>query len=123
MPMPRWVAQVNKRVFNKVELKRGARPVMLHVGRSSGREHRTPLDAHQVDGGYLFFPIYGSSSDWVRNVIAAGHAQLEVDGERVELMSPRLIDQDEARQQLPDSVKLPPSFLRVAEFLRMDLAT
>jgi len=26
------------------------------------------------DGGYLFILVYGSKSDWVRNVLAAGHA-------------------------------------------------
>ncbi len=32
MPVPAWIAQVNKRLFNKVELKRGVRPVLTHVG-------------------------------------------------------------------------------------------
>ena len=36
MPMPRWVAWVNKRVTNKAVLKRGASPVLRVVGRSSG---------------------------------------------------------------------------------------
>jgi hypothetical protein len=45
------------------------------------------------------------SSDWVRNVLAAGHARLTIDGEEVEVASPRLVDEDEAWQALPDTVK------------------
>lgn len=120
MPMPRWWTKINKRVFNPLELRRGARPVLTHVGRRSGKTYRTPLDAHPVDGCYLFILVYGSQSDWVRNVLAAGHARLTIGGEDVELTAPRLVDEDEAWQALPDSVRRPPRVLRIGEYLRMD---
>jgi deazaflavin-dependent oxidoreductase (nitroreductase family) len=122
MPMPRWWGQINKRVFNPRELERGVRPVLTHVGRTSGETYRTPLDAHPVDGGYLFILVYGSKSDWVRNVLAAGHARLTIDGEEIDLATPRLVDEGEARQALPDTVKRPPRLLRITEYLRMDFA-
>jgi deazaflavin-dependent oxidoreductase (nitroreductase family) len=122
MPMPRWWGRINKRVFNPWELKRGERPVLTHVGRTSGRTYRTPLDAHPVDGGYVFVLVYGSESDWVRNVLAAGGARLTVDGRDVELATPRLVDEDEAWRAIPDDVRRPPRFLRITEYLRMDLA-
>ena len=120
MPMPRWVAQVNRRVFNKAELKRGVRPVLTHVGRSSGKTYQVPLDAHPVDNGYLFVLVYGSGSDWVKNILATGTARLKIDGDEFELVSPRLVTKDVAWQQLPATMKAPPSFLRVTEFLQMD---
>ena len=80
MPMPRWVAHVNRRVVNKAELKRGVRPLLTHVGRSSGKTYQVPLDAHPVDNGYLFIPLYGSGSDWVKNVLATGTARLNPNG-------------------------------------------
>lgn len=120
MPMPRWWTKINKRVFNPLELRRGARPVLTHVGRRSGQTYRTPLDAHPVDGGYVFILVYGSQSDWVRNVLAAGHARLTIAGGIVELTAPRLVDEDEAWRALPDSVKRPPRVLRIGEYLRMD---
>ena len=123
MPMPRWWGQINKRVFNPRELRRGVRPVLTHVGRSSGKTYRTPLDAHPVDGGYLFVLVYGSTSDWVRNVLAAGHATLTIDGEAIGLAAPRVVDEREARRLLPDAAKLPPRLLRIGEYLRMDLAS
>lgn len=122
MPMPRWWGQINKRVFNPRELERGVRPVLTHVGRTSGETYRTPLDAHPVDGGYLFILVYGSKSDWVRNVLAAGHARLTIDGEEIDFTTPRLVYEDEAWQALPDTVKRPPRLLRITEYLRMDFA-
>lgn len=123
MPIPRWMAHINKRVFNRLELKRGSRPVLTHVGRSTGTTYRTPLDAHRVEGGYLFFVMYGSGSDWVRNVLAAGTARLRVGGEEYDLVAPRLVSREVAWQQLPAGTKAPPGFLRITDFLRMDLRT
>ncbi len=123
MPMPRWWTRINRRVFNPIELRRGVRPVLTHVGRSTGAVHRTPLDAHPVDGGYVFVLVYGSESDWVRNALAAGRARLTVDGRDVELTAPRLIGAEEAWRAIGDGVKRPPGVLRITEYLRMDLAT
>lgn len=120
MPVPMWVAQVNKRLFNKLELKRGVRPVLTHVGRSSGKTYHTPLDAHPVENGYIFSLMYGSGSDWVKNVLAAGTASLRIGGEEFELASPRVVTKDVAWRQLPATTKPPPDFLRVTEFLQMD---
>jgi deazaflavin-dependent oxidoreductase (nitroreductase family) len=121
MPMPLWWGQINKRVFNKMALKRGDWPVLTHVGRSSGKVYRTPLEVHPVDDGYMFILMYGSGSDWVKNVLAAGTASLEIDGEETELVSPRLVPEDVAWQRLPADTKAPPKVLRVSEFLQVDV--
>ncbi len=122
MPVPMWVAEINKRVFNKMELKRGTRPVLTHVGRTSGASHRTPLDAHRVDGGFVFICMYGPQSDWVQNVLAAGSAELSAGGEEFHLVEPRIITEAEAFSQLPETTKAPPGFLKVTDYLRMDVA-
>ena len=122
MPMPRWWGQINKRVFNPRAIAGGKWPVLSHVGRTSGATYRTPLDAHPVDGGYVFVLVYGSSSDWVQNVLSAGRARLRVGGREVELESPRLVSEDEAFAALSDEVARPPRLLRITEFLRMDQA-
>jgi deazaflavin-dependent oxidoreductase (nitroreductase family) len=121
MPMPKWWGQVNKRVFNPRAIASGGWPVLVHVGRVSGATYRTPLEAHPVDGGYLFVLVYGSRSDWVQNVLAAVGARLRVEGREVALAAPRLVGEDEAFRALPDEVARPPRLLRVTEFLRMDL--
>jgi deazaflavin-dependent oxidoreductase (nitroreductase family) len=119
--MPRWVASANKRFFNPREIRKGVRPVLVHVGRSSGSPYRTPLDAHAVDGGYLFIPVYGPDSDWVQNILASGTATLLVEGTEASLVNPRLVGRDEAAQLLEGSGAKPPSpSLRIMAFLRMD---
>jgi deazaflavin-dependent oxidoreductase (nitroreductase family) len=122
MPMPRWWGHINKRVFNPRAIAGGKWPVLTHVGRNSGTTYRTPLDAHPVDGGYVFVLVYGSGSDWVQNVLAAGRARLRTEGKDLDLTAPRLVGQDEAFRALPDEVARPPRLLRITEFLRMDLA-
>ncbi|MEV4395714.1 nitroreductase family deazaflavin-dependent oxidoreductase [Nonomuraea sp. NPDC049607] len=114
---------MNKRVFNPRAIAGGKWPVLIHVGRTSGATYRTPLDAHPVEGGYLFVLVYGSRSDWVRNVLAARGARLRVDGREVELTAPRLVGKEEAFRALPDEVARPPQLFGITEFLRMDLPT
>lgn len=121
MPLPKWLAQLNKRTFNKREIKRGQRPVLTHVGRTSGKTYRTPLDAHRVDNGYIFIVNYGARSDWVQNILAAGTAQLAVGGEVIELESPRVVSKDVAWPQMPTTTKELPGWLNITEFLQMDV--
>jgi deazaflavin-dependent oxidoreductase (nitroreductase family) len=121
MPFPRWLAQVNKRVFNPIEDRRGVRPVLIHTGRSSGTTYRTPLDAHPVPDGYVFIPMYGPRTDWVRNALAAGDARLSIDGHEVELTSPRLVRKAAVWPLLRAGTKTPPSITDESELLRMDV--
>ena len=120
MPVPRWMAAVNKRVFNRWELRRGTRPVLIHTGRTSGRTYETPLDAHAVDGGYIFIVMYGAESDWVQNILAAGTAQLRIEGSTIDLTSPKIVAHDEAWRELGGKAKPPAKFLNVTEYLRLD---
>ena len=121
MPLPRLLAQINKRTFNKREVKRNKYAVLTHVGRSSGKTYRTPLEVHERDGGYLIILMYGSKSDWVKNVLADGKASLRLDGDDIDLVSPRVVDWDIGWAQMPASAKPPASFLKVTEFLQMDV--
>ncbi len=123
MPLPRWLAQINKRTFNKMEVKKGERPVLIHEGRSSGRTYQTPLDAHPVDGGYIFIVNYGTRSDWVKNILATGRATLRLAAQEIELTMPRLLTEDEAWKQMPATAKPMPGFLNITEYLYMDVAS
>jgi deazaflavin-dependent oxidoreductase (nitroreductase family) len=121
MPVPRWVAKVNRRFTNPLALKRGDWPVLTHVGRTSGETYRTPLDAEPIDDGYIFMLVYGSDSDWVQNVLATGTATLDIDDDTFQLVNPRLISKKDARQLLPSETKEPPGFLRIGDYLQVDI--
>lgn len=124
MPMPLWWGQINKRLFNPLEIKKGKRPVLTHVGRSSGKTYHTPLDAHRVAGGYIFILVYGSRSDWVQNILASGRASLRLEtadgGQEIELTAPRIVTRETAWSQVDPTTKEPPGLLNITEFLQMD---
>jgi len=122
MPLPRWLAHINKRVFNPMEVRRGARPVLTHTGRSSGKTYRTPLDAHPLPDGYLFIPLYGPRTDWVKNVLAAQAARLSIDGHEIELQSPRLVKKKDIWPMVPTTTKSYPGISGESELLRMTSA-
>ena len=120
MPYPRWLAKVNKSVFNPREVMKGERPVVVHVGRRSGNVYQTPIDAHPSEGGYLLVVRYGPGSDWVRNVVAAGGASLRVDGEEINLDSPRLVSQEEAVDELAPRAAPGKDFFKAEHYLLLD---
>lgn len=122
MPIPRFVAQINKRVFNPRQVRTEGWPLLKHTGRRSGKEHVTPIDVVPLEDGYLFFVIYGPESDWVQNVMTSGEADLRIDGEDRALNSPRMIGRDEARRLAPSDAKFPPSWVNVTDFLVMKSA-
>jgi deazaflavin-dependent oxidoreductase (nitroreductase family) len=97
--------------------------VLTHVGRSSGKTYRTPLDAHSVAGGYIFIIMYGADSDWVQNVLASGTATVAVDGEQFDLESPKVISKQEAFKLLSETTKAPAEFLKVTEYIQLDVRT
>jgi deazaflavin-dependent oxidoreductase (nitroreductase family) len=121
MPLPRLLAHINKRVFNPMEVRRGARPVLIHTGRSSGKTCRTPLDAHRLPDGYLFIPLYGPRTNWVKNVLTAQAARLSIDGHEIELQSPRLVKKKDIWPMVPTTTKSYPGISSESEPLRMDI--
>jgi hypothetical protein len=118
--VPKFIGKVTKNVFNPREIRKGKRPVLIHHGRTSGREYLTPLDAHRVDGGFIFIVMYGSDCDWVQNILAEENSVLRVDGSELPLTNPRLIDIDEAGDAFL-SLDPVPKLRAKAEYLRMDL--
>jgi deazaflavin-dependent oxidoreductase (nitroreductase family) len=62
-----------------------------HVGRKSGIVRATPIHPVRTAEGFRIVAPLGLESQWARNVLAAGHCRLEVDGVVHELDQPRLV--------------------------------
>ena len=91
--------------------------ILSYVGRKSGRFYRTPLNVFKRGDGYLFALTYGSEVDWVKNVLAAGEADLRTPDATSTSSSPRCSSTRPAISCAPG-----PNILRlnnVSEFLRM----
>jgi deazaflavin-dependent oxidoreductase (nitroreductase family) len=78
---------------------------MLHRGRRSGRQYRTPVMPLPLSDGFLVSLPYGADRDWVRNVVAAGRCTLLRGGRRFELTDPRLLDAAGAAMLLPAALR------------------
>jgi deazaflavin-dependent oxidoreductase (nitroreductase family) len=122
MPYPRWLAGINKRVFNPGQVRKGKYPVVTHVGRTSGKTYQTPLDAFPTATGFVLVARYGPKSDWIRNILAAGTAILRIDGQDHQLDAPRLVGLDDALDALIAD-RPPPAFTKAEDFLLMDSPT
>ena len=104
------LARFNRRVSNRVIGKIAGRrlsPVayMLHRGRRSGRQYRTPVMPLPLGDGFLVSLPYGADRDWVRNVVTAGRCTLLRGGRRFELTDPRLLDAAGAAPLLPAALR------------------
>ncbi len=79
----------------------GARmSVVQHVGRRSGRAYETPVGVTEADGVLLVMLPYGPTTDWVRNVRAAGGAVVRHRGRRLDVSEPEVRPVGEVRSAL-----------------------
>ena len=123
MPIPDGMRTVNKVALNKVT--RLVAPwlpglgVVVHRGRTSGKQYRTPVNVFPRPGGrYVMALTYGPETDWVKNVVAAGGCTLLTRGSQVTLTRPRLFH-DEQRQEIRVVERAVLGLLNVYEFLEL----
>jgi deazaflavin-dependent oxidoreductase (nitroreductase family) len=95
--------------------------IVTHVGRTSGRVRRTPMNVFRHGDRYVFALTYGSDVHWVRNVLAAGGCELRTMNRDVRLVEPELLV-DPARRLMPLPVRFFLGLIRVSEFLRLRVA-
>jgi deazaflavin-dependent oxidoreductase (nitroreductase family) len=122
LPLSRRVARFNRRFWNRLTLRvAGHLPgfaILRHVGRRSGRAYRTPVNTFRTDGEYIIALTYGSRSDWVKNVLAAGSCELQTRGRRVHLSDPR-IETDQSKSWAPLLVRFVLNRIEAPEYMRL----
>jgi deazaflavin-dependent oxidoreductase (nitroreductase family) len=122
MPLPRSIAHANRRVTNRLLGGLATRlpgfGVVIHTGRRSRRQYRTPVSIFRRGDRYIIALIYGSNADWVRNVLADGGCALETRGQTRRLSRPRLFH-DESRRAVPAPVRLILGLVNVSDFLEL----
>jgi deazaflavin-dependent oxidoreductase (nitroreductase family) len=108
--LPRALARFNRRFNNPLQLRWAGRlrgyGIVQHTGRKSGRAYRTPVNAFRTSDGFVFLVGYGTHSDWVRNLIAAGGGHLVHRGHRYALRDPRLLSGRDGVALLPAPMRL-----------------
>ena len=122
MPLPKRLARFNRVVTNRITdpIARTLPGfgIVLHTGRRSGREYRTPVNAFRTPDGYLIALTYGPDSDWTRNVLAAGGCRLLTRGRTVALTDPKMIHA-ERHDALPAVVRAVLARVDVHDYLEL----
>ncbi len=101
----RRIRTINKQMTNPLVLRfsggeGSSTGVLHHVGRRSGREYATPLLAHR-SGDHVVIPLpYGTEVDWLRNLLASGHATIDLDGRTLALEDPIVVGMTEVTDML-----------------------
>ena len=62
-----------------------------HVGRTTGRDYRTPVVAEPTGDGFVIALPYGTTSNWVRNVLASGSATIVHEGATYRVDRPEVV--------------------------------
>ncbi|TWP39093.1 nitroreductase family deazaflavin-dependent oxidoreductase [Leekyejoonella antrihumi] len=122
MPVPRGMGRINKVGPNRVT--RHLVPVIpgfglvVHHGRRSGAEYRTPVNVFRTDTGYVIALAYGPETDWVKNVLAEGGCTLLTRGRSVRCAHPEVYV-DRKRHHIRPVEKTVLGLLRVDHFLAL----
>jgi deazaflavin-dependent oxidoreductase (nitroreductase family) len=95
--------------------------MVVHQGRRSGREYRTPVWALRSEHGFLIALTYGGSrSESVKNVLAAGKATLVTREGKQEVVRPRMIHGAEGLRAMPVFIRPALRILNVDDYMSLD---
>ncbi|GAA0263765.1 nitroreductase family deazaflavin-dependent oxidoreductase [Actinomadura nitritigenes] len=112
--MPRRLRRINKAVTNRVQgVYAPYLPplaVIVHKGRTSGREYRTPVTAFRSGDRLIVGLPYGADTDWVRNLLAEGRGGVERLGRVRRIAHPRVLT-------AADAAELPPAARAVTRYM------
>ena len=109
MPLPRFIAKANRKITNPITRRFAGRippfAIMIHTGRTSGRQFRTPIMAFPVEDGFAIALTYGRSTDWEKNVLAAGRCELIYRKQTLVLVNPRIVARTSSESAFPGIVR------------------
>ena len=95
-PVVNAVRRLNASVLNPRQMDTAGQPgafaqILRHTGRTSGRTFETPVGIEPTDDGFLIALVYGDDTQWLRNVLASGHAEVVVDGRTYPVDRPEVV--------------------------------
>lgn len=79
--------------------------VIKHRGRKSGRSLETAVSAYRKGGTVAIMLAHGKTN-WVKNILAAGEADIRLGGGEVHLINPRIVEAGTDEPSLPLMARL-----------------
>jgi deazaflavin-dependent oxidoreductase (nitroreductase family) len=118
------VIGLSKALMNKSQMRTAGTPgayagIIRTVGRVSGRGYQTPVSPVPTDDGFVIALPYGTRANWLRNVLASGHATLVTEGETWEVDRPELVPMRGVEQWFPPADVRAHRMMRVDDALRL----
>ncbi len=118
------VRAMNKRFMNPRQMRSAGTPgayaaVIHHVGRSSGRPYATPVGVVRTGDEILITLPYGTRPDWLKNVLAAGAATIDHEGDHIEVDNPSVVPTEEVIDRFPPGDRRAQQLFAVDETLRL----
>ncbi|BBZ08077.1 hypothetical protein MDOR_22460 [Mycolicibacterium doricum] len=101
---PEWLDRLQSTYFNPV-----IRPLaghlpglalIKHTGRRSGRRFETPVTAYRK-GSEIAIVLGHGMTDWARNAIAAGEADIKLFRDELHIVNPRIVPNGREVTALP----------------------
>jgi deazaflavin-dependent oxidoreductase (nitroreductase family) len=93
--------------------------VIRHQGRTTGGSYETPVWAVPTEDGFVIAIVYGSRTDWLRNVLASGAAAIVHEGNTFAVDQPEVVPMESARAYFPRRIRRIQSPIRVERCLRV----
>jgi deazaflavin-dependent oxidoreductase (nitroreductase family) len=97
-----------------------------HVGRRTGKRYVTSVGASVRDGAVLIPLTFGNGSDWARNVRAAGHCSVRLNGTVYRVVAPQVLEARRAKPLIREAFgpveRLMFKMLGIKQFMRLQLA-
>jgi deazaflavin-dependent oxidoreductase (nitroreductase family) len=87
---------LQRAIINPRQLRSAGTPgayagVIRHRGRISGQPYETPVGVVATDDGFLIAIVYGTRTNWLRNVLAAGSATIVHEGHTFAVHEPEVV--------------------------------
>jgi deazaflavin-dependent oxidoreductase (nitroreductase family) len=121
------VRAMNKRFLNPRQMRSAGTPgayaaVIHHTGRSSGRTYATPVGVVRIDDDFLIALPYGTRPDWVRNVLKAGSAEIDLEGAHHSVERPEVVSANTMMDRFPESDRRAQRMFAVDQVMRLHTA-
>jgi deazaflavin-dependent oxidoreductase (nitroreductase family) len=97
--------------------------VIRHQGRTTGRTYQTPVWAVPTEDGFVIAVVYGSRTDWLKNVLASGAAAIVHDGDACPVGQPEIVPMDSVRAYFPAKIARAQRLVRADQCLRVRRVT